>query len=262
MEIFSNIEDVTFVIPLKVDSIDRLENLLFTTNYLLHYFDAKIIVCEIDERNKKIAQNLLRPEIMYVFHYDPDPIFYRTRYINQIIKDVTTPIVAIWDADVIVSKEQIINSVELLRNGKAEFVYPYKNVMYNVPSIVKNIYAKTYDFEVLNKFSSGFHKLYWPNALGGGFFANLSKYVEAGMENENYYGWGLEDGERYHRWKRLDYKVEQIDGVLFHFDHSRGVNSVFHTDEQAHIKRKEQFRIRNIPQSQLRKEVDEWHKNI
>ena len=99
MEIVSNLEDVTFVIPLKIDSIDRLENLLFTTNYLLNHFSTKIIVFEIDERNKYIVKNLLRPEIIYVFHYDPDPIFYRTKYINQITRTVTTPFIAIWDAD-------------------------------------------------------------------------------------------------------------------------------------------------------------------
>jgi len=256
-----NLSNLTFIIPLRIDSIDRLENLLFATNYILKHFQTNVIVWEADERNTMLLQKLLNPEVKHIFHTDYDPIFYRTKHINTIVKTVDTPYIAIWDADVVVPKEQILASIKLLSQDKADFVYPYKDIMLNVPACVKNIYAKTEDISILEKYSSGFHSMYGPKALGGGFIVNRLKYIEAGMENENYYGWGLEDGERYHRWLRLNYKVVSTDGVLFHLDHSRGVNSIFHSNDQSYIKRKEQFRIRNMSLKSLQEEVKTWHTN-
>lgn len=37
-------------------------------------------------------------------------------------------------------------------------------------------------------------------AVGGAIFVQTNKYLQAGMENEDFYGWGLEDGERHYRW--------------------------------------------------------------
>jgi len=122
-----DLSDLTFIIPLRIDSIDRLENILFATNYILEYFQTNIIVWEADERNTMLLQKLINPNIKHIFHEDHDPIFYRTKYINTIVKTVDTPYIAIWDADVIVQKEQIISSVKLLRRKKADFVYPYKD---------------------------------------------------------------------------------------------------------------------------------------
>ncbi len=255
-----DLTDLTFIIPLRVDSIDRLENLLCCTQYILDNFLTQIVVWEADARNAKILPRLLHPDIQHLFHEDNDPIFYRTRYINSIVSTIKTPYVAVWDADVIAPKEQVIRSIELLRENNADFVYPYKDILLNVPPCVKKIYFKSEDIAVLQRFSSGFYPMYGPKAIGGGFIVNRSKYIEAGMENENYYGWGLEDGERYHRWKRLGYKIEHVDGVMYHLDHSRGGNSTFHANDQRYIKTKEQFRIRNISPELLRKEVSEWHK--
>ena len=255
-----DLTDLTFIIPLRIDSIDRLENLLCCTQYILTHFQTHITVWEADARNAMILPKLLHPDVKHQFQEDNDPIFYRTYYINQIIETIDTPYVAVWDADVIAPKEQIINSVKLLRENEADFVYPYRNVLLNVPPCVKKIYFKSYDMSVLTRFTSGLHAMYGPKAIGGGFMVNREKYIEAGMENENYYGWGLEDGERYHRWDRLGYRIEHVDGVMYHLDHSRGINSAFHSNDQRYIKTKEQHRIRNISPESLRAEVNSWAK--
>ena len=67
--------------------------------------------------------------------------------------------------------------------------------------------------------------LYAPNPVGGAFFARHSAYIESGGENESFYGWGLEDGERYNRWKNLGYKMKQVKGPLYHMTHPRFLNS-------------------------------------
>jgi predicted glycosyltransferase involved in capsule biosynthesis len=87
-------------------------------------------------------------------------------------------------------------------------------------------------------------EMYPPNPLGGAFLANLKAYKESGLENENFYGWGLEDGERYYRWENLGYKIQRVPGPLFHLSHGRGINSTFHNGDQQLLKRKEIIGIR------------------
>ena len=41
-----NLDNVTFIIPLRIDSDDRLRNIIITTSYLLNKFDCKIIIKE------------------------------------------------------------------------------------------------------------------------------------------------------------------------------------------------------------------------
>lgn len=82
----TNILDTTFIIPVRIDSIDRLENLLFSTNYILRTFRSNIIVCEADERNTHLLERLLNPEVNYLFYEDPDSVFFRTKYINTVVR--------------------------------------------------------------------------------------------------------------------------------------------------------------------------------
>ncbi len=256
-----DLNDTIFIIPLRIDSIDRLENLQFTTRYLLRYFTTNIIIWEADVRSRLDFMKPLPKGILHIFQEDYDTIFYRTKFINKAVLSIDKPFVAIWDADVIAPKEQIISAVEYLRSKKADFIYPFTDRMLNVPSCVKNIYAKQPDISILECFKLAYSEMYGPKCVGGGFFANREKYIEAGMENENFYGWGIEDGERIRRWMRLEYKVERIEGVLFHFDHSRGINSTIHNADQSSVKIRELHRINIIPKDTLKQEVQSWRKS-
>ena len=250
--------DMTFIIPIRVDSIDRLENLLLTTNFLLKHFQARIIVWEATDYNNQVLSKLLNKKIDYFFYEDFDQIFYRTKYINQVTSLVNTPFIAVWDADVIAPHEQIEIAYDLLQADQSDFVYPYKDKMLNVPYCIKKVYSKDEDISILKSYSSGMGLMYPPKAIGGAFMVNRAKYIEAGMENENYYGWGPEDLERYERWNKLNYRVHQITGDLFHFDHSRGINSQYHAEIQLSLKYREINRIKTISASNLKKEIEQW----
>lgn len=56
----------------------------------------------------------------------------------------------------------------------------------------------------------------------GTVFAQTEKYLQAGMENEDFYGWGLEDGERHYRWLSFGYRIYRSEGCLFHLSHPMG----------------------------------------
>ena len=64
-------------------------------------------------------------------------------------------------------------------------------------------------------------------AVGGAVFAKTAKYIGAGMDNEAFYGWGLEDGERHYRWLEFGYKIYRHEDCLFHLSHPRDLNGSF-----------------------------------
>lgn len=234
-----NIADNTFLIPLRIDAHIRIENVLLVTEFLITHFDTNIKVLECAPYNNGLLEKLLHKTIEYSFKEDNDPIFYRTKYINLMARTTVTPYIAVWDADVIAPVTQIEKSIELLRNGEADFVYPYEKLFLDTTPILRKLFLQEGRIEVLEQNTKKMKEMYIPDPVGGGFMANLNAYKHAGLENENFYGWGPEDHERFHRWENLGCKIKRIPGHLFHLSHGRGINSSYHNADQQMIKFKE-----------------------
>lgn len=239
-----NFSDLTILIPVRLDTIDRLENTLAVTQFLLSNFETKICVSEYSAYNNGLLEKLLNKKVQHTFHEDHNPILYRTKFLNQMIRAVETPYVAVWDTDVIVHGDQIIKSVELLRNGEADFVYPYEKQFLDTSPILRKLYFEKRKIEILEQNTKKMKDMYSPNPVGGAFLADLKAYIEAGSENEDFYGWGMEDGERFCRWENLGYRIKRVPGPLFHLSHGRGINSTFHNVDQRLIKFKEYNSVR------------------
>ena len=47
----NNLKDTTFIVPLRIESSDRMRNVITTLCYLLENFDTNIIVKEGDEQS-------------------------------------------------------------------------------------------------------------------------------------------------------------------------------------------------------------------
>lgn len=82
------------------------------------------------------------------------------------------------------------------------------------------------------------NELYSPGPTGGIFICSLEAYKEIGLENEKFYGWGVEDGERFSRWKNSRFVLERVEGPMFHLTHPRAINSVIHSLAQTAIKKR------------------------
>lgn len=259
MENKINLSDVTFLIPVRLDSIIRLENLLMVTDFLTANFNTNIHILEASGYNNYLLEKLVPNSIPITFIIDHDPIFYRTRYINLMVKNSHTPFLAIWDADVIISTAQIIESVDLLRKKNLNFVIPYKNKALETSFIIRERYLETKDLNLFLENTGKMKELYPPNPVGGAFFVERTAYINSGIENEYFYGWGREDGDRVNRWNILDYKYERVSGPLFHLTHERGKNSRFHTDEQDQIKMSEIYRIGAMSKEELEDELKLWN---
>lgn len=253
-----NLRDFTFLIPLRIDSVNRLENTLVTIEYILSNFETQISVLEASERNTGLLNRMLTKEVNYVFIEDMDTIFHRTRYINQLVKSVDTDYIIVWDTDIIIPINQLMKSVDLMRKRALDFVTPFKDKFLETSEILRELFIQSRDIGVLEMHQGKMKALYNPNPVGGAFLAHRQTYIEAGMENEKFYGWGREDGDRMNRWKILGHKHQHIEGVIFHLTHERGVNSTFHSPNQDNRKMTELHRSLGMSKEELAQEVRRW----
>lgn len=229
-----DLTDFTFLIPVRIDSIVRLENLMMTVDYIQRNFDTNIIILHASKYENTFIPKLLNMRsgnIRYLFIEDYDNVFYRTKYLNRMTEMTTTPFEVIWDTDVIIDKVQIVEAVSKLRDG-FEVVYPYDGSFYETSDIIREEYLKNRDLRVLKRNEPKMGLIYGNKMKGGAMFVNRESYRKAGMENEAFYGWGPEDWERYERWKILGLKIYLVPGGLYHLTHGRGTDSQFRSQLQ------------------------------
>lgn len=245
---------VTFVIPVRIDSSERKNNLDVVLEQLSKREQSKIIVLEADNESKyKVPENYTN--VTYHFVKDDTPIFYRTKYLNVLLREAETSIVGIWDTDVIVPNEQINESIADIRNGRAVMSYPYDG-HFNFCSLEDSFVFREYRMIEFLK-----DKIYHNcvlHSVGGAFLVHKDYYLEAGGENEHFYGWGMEDMERVKRIEILGFPVSRASGALYHLFHYRYENSRFYNQRLEEESRKEFLKVCSMDKDQLIQYIRTW----
>lgn len=215
-----DLQDITFMIPVFKDSVDRIENLELNLCLLQRWFKTNIMVMEQGGQAFEYLDKFID------YYPIADKKFHRTRMLNTMTSWAKTEFVANWDADVIIPPMQILVSVMMLRDG-IDVVYPYNGLFARVPrdQWYKRI-AKCFDPGIFgNTPFKGTNSIEDLPSVGGAIFFNKEKFIDGGMENENFISYGPEDAERFERFTKLGFVVKRTDGKLFHVDHWNGVNS-------------------------------------
>lgn len=230
---------ITFCIPVRIDSTERERNLDFLIEYLSEIKQAHVMILEADKRRlyhvKKDKKN-----ISYTFLVDTDPIFHRTKFINELLLSAPTEIVGVWDTDVILPIDQINDAAESIRTGKAIMSFPYDGRFLMLSDDESVQFLEALSFSFLSENIPDFFMPHGAHSVGGAFFVRKSIYLEAGGENEHFYGWGPEDAERVKRMEILNLPVYRASGCLFHLYHPRMANSWF-ANEDIEIRNREEF---------------------
>lgn len=208
-----DLTDITFTIPVRIDSQQRYNNLSYILAYLKHNFNTNIIVYE----NGPIQKVSLDNSINYTFTKNSSS-FHRTKYLNDMAKVVKTTFIANYDCDVFFPVKQILKAYSLLKDNKIDFIYPYDGLFVNIGREFIDREVKDYDPVNLNP--EGLPN-FGRSSMGGALLWNRNAFMQGGMENEKFVSWGCEDWERYHRFTKLGYRVGRIKGPLYHIDHAR-----------------------------------------
>lgn len=214
-------DDLTFVIPIRAESPERLENLQICVRELLRLEGAQVIVLEADRAEKVLSLK----GVQKIFIEDVQPVFHHTRYRNMLIEAVETPFAGVWDADAVIPERQIREGLAYLRRGEADMIFPDNGFFYNLQGEERRRFIET------GELCSGAPLSCSPNTYGAAFMVNKACFIEAGGENENFYGWGPEDVERAKRWEILGYNVRRMAGIGYHLDHPRYENSRYWNEE-------------------------------
>ena len=258
-----DLKNCTFIIPIRIESEDRMRNVVTVLAYLLKNFDTKVILKEVDVES--VFEDQVLPQIVdflgdninnltHVFEKSDDPVFYRMKILNEMIDMADTKVIANYDCDVLFKKETYVESVKMIMDG-FDLVYPYgfgnyqKQVFIDDDGVSEFI-NEDFDFEVLDKKSRMYDAQY-----GHVQFVNRKSYILAGMENENFRGSSPEDKERFYRFDKMGYSVGRIDDIVYHLEHSRGSNS-WPNSVQGNPYMKQNFdeweKIQKMSENQLR----------
>lgn len=219
-----DLSHVTFMIPVFIDHNDRMKNLDLVREMIKVSFDTNIIYCE--QGTNRLANRVFIDGERYCRLEGSS--FHRTKMINIMCKASDTPIIANWDADVIVAPMQIIEAVRKIEDG-ADMVSPYDWRFARIPQF-KAWHEKiraSHDIGVVSGHRKSFIGFNEGDSVswGGAVFFNKYSFIEGGMENENFISFGPEDVERRDRFMKLGYLVERVKGPLYHLNHYKGINS-------------------------------------
>ncbi|MGV8096401.1 MAG: galactosyltransferase-related protein [Mangrovibacterium sp.] len=233
-----DIQDVTFLIPIRIDSKERRANLETVLKVFMNEFNANMIVLEADRIQR--FNHYDHDKIHYHYIFDDNPVFHRTKYINQLLSLTLTPIAAVWDADAIAIPEQVLDAVEQIRQQKAVMSFPYDGRFYAADMILSQLFRQILRYDIFTDNLTTMHLMHGYYSVGGAYVINKKEYLRAGGENENFYGWGPEDAERVRRMEIYDLPVHYTPGGLFHLWHPRGKNSWF-ANKKIEIQNRQEF---------------------
>lgn len=223
--------DVTFVIPARIDSDERLANLLTLLRVIEREVTTHIIVLESDKVQffKPVNEN-----VDYYFIYEDDLMANRTKCINRLIELSATPIIAVWEPDAIVVPSQILEAVNQIRQKAAVLAFPYDGRYYRADKIRSNLFRQTLHFDLLTKNSPMMELKNGYYAKGGAFLVDKDEYLKVGGENEKLQGLAFVDEERVKRMEVLNLPIFHAKGMLFHLWHPKVMNR--HVSIRSEIK--------------------------
>jgi hypothetical protein len=253
----TNLKNVDFIVPLRIDTGDRLRNVILSTSYLLHHFDCTVTIKEVDSERRfetyalPVIKRLVdTTNLNFIFEEETrtDDAFHRTKVLNDMVMDSKCDIVVNYDTDLVLPLDTYTKAVEMLQ-GEYDVVYPYRYGNHGERKVNLGFTIETQDdmdnFE-RDEFVSRFIKqydstcfddrfFYYPSNQGEGWaeygmvqFFNRKVYMDGYLENEGFIAYAPEDIERHHRWQTLGYNIGRVDNHAYHLEHQRTQNSWFH----------------------------------
>lgn len=215
--------DTTITIPVRFDSTGRVRNLKVVLRFLLAHLGAPILLCE--EGPRSLAGEFL-PEFLdrigYIFTHSDAPHFHKTRCLNRLARAARTPYLLSHDTDVLATPRQYAQAHGVLAQG-ADMTFPYDGQCLEVADEgITRIWAEG----SLAHLGPANCRIRAARVFGGCVFLRREAFFAAGMENEHFRAWGLEDDERVARFANLGLRVERVAGPLFHLEHPRPADQV------------------------------------
>ena len=233
-----NLARCTFIIPLRIETADRMRNIITTLIYLTRNFACRIIVKEVDKESvylrdvQPLLEQALEPEMMncitHIFEESDEFTFHRTKILNDMLWMVKTPVVCNYDSDIILPVDSYINATNMILKGwvhpdaeggqPVKVVYPYGLGEYQYQCHIADEHATAFINSGFNFESFNGRLRKWDAKYGFCQFFDTEEYKRLGGENEKFIAYGYEDDERYFRFNLLS-SVARLTENVFHLEH-------------------------------------------
>lgn len=257
-----DLKDTTFNIPLRFDSKERQENVELVIDYLNTFFKTQVTICE--ESVQPRFEYLKKKGCRYVYVQSNSPVLHRTKCLNLLTDISSTPIICNCDSDVLFKVDQYVDAVENIRKNSFDGCFPYGGKFYDTPRKFIPLIRESLSLDAVQEKNC---RLLNSRSLGGAIFWRKQAFIEGGMENEKFLGWGYEDNELILRFKRLGYRIGRTEGDLFHLHHPRRSINSFNSFRKTmgYLKnpvlrqnKREFKKIKSMTQDDLRRYVRHW----
>jgi predicted glycosyltransferase involved in capsule biosynthesis len=229
-------KDLTFLLPCRIESEDRLRNVVTSVTYLLKNFpEAKVILKEVDTHSHfkfralpVISKYVDTKQLTHIYEESDEKFFHKTRILNDLLVASDTEIVYNHDVDIVLPKSSYISAYNAISNGNADVVYPFGCGVYQwavnySESTFNQFLDSNFDFSLLNEC-----KFRVASSIGWGQMIKRDVEINAGLWNENFISWGAEDCEFYFRLNSFGLRVGRVNSDVYHFEHGRTFNSHYH----------------------------------
>ena len=153
------IMNLTFLMPCRIESEDRLRNVISSVGYLAKHFpQCKIIVKEVDKKSvfrERVIPHLTNlfggypQNIIHLFEESQDAFFHKTKILNDLLLASDTDIIFNYDVDVVYPLSSYETGYKMITEGGYDAVYTFGCGIYQ--------WAVSYDEPTFDKFlKSGF----------------------------------------------------------------------------------------------------------
>jgi hypothetical protein len=228
-------KNLTFLMPCRIESNDRLRNIITSISYLLYNFpESKIIVYESDKQSI-YSQNVL-PNIKnifgkepinlrHIFNCDENSFFHKTKVLNNLLLEANTDIVYNYDVDIVFPVSSYHKAYDMITTQNYDAVYTYGVGAYQLhvnhsDELLEKFIQSNFNLEILNDSCR-----LGTSVMGWGQMIRKQSEIDSYFWNENFMSWGPEDCEFLYRIQVMGLKVGRVNNYGYHFEHARTFNS-------------------------------------
>lgn len=205
-ELLPILSELDIIIPYRRDSEDRKKNFKTVLEYYKkHFHYSNFIVSEQGSKNTVDIE-----DFDYLFRKKDLP-HNQSLCINDAVKTSKRKYICVVDCDVILlNYYNIYLSLREMFLGDIDYSIPYTDC-FDLPN-----------FEIREPWGE--------KCVGGIFIIDKEKFIQLGMNNEKFVGWGREDDERHHRLLKNGLKFKRFHGNIIHLYHPKQQNIVLSSE--------------------------------
>lgn len=242
------LRDTAFIVPVRIDSPDRLRNLDLVLTWLDRHFEGHGTLVLEHGRAAEAESTVRERGAEHVF-LRSDGCFHKSHVFNLGLAIADRPYVLLYDCDVLVPPRAIESAIEMLRRDEADYVYPYNGVMLEVRCdddapgaildgafLTSTIVARGEVAEALPGGATCLNGTETEPSTGGALACKRRTLLLQGGFNPNIVSYGCEDTELETRVRKLGARIARLPGFnCFHIRHRRGPDSRYNHLHAANL---------------------------